>query len=295
MKLDFLVPGFGKCGTTTLCALLAEHPRIFIPPEKEIGFFAPFFAYGWGWYENFFRDADPGQTWGEGSVFYSSTMFEAQAIPRIVERFPEVRLLFIARHPVARLESYYRELHHSGWFVRVEAPSTIAETLTKFKFLVEDTLYWQRINAFRRSFPDDHIHVLFLEDLVRDPAAELTKCLAFLGLDSPASLARTDRKLNSGEMKLYDSALMRRLRRAVPWLELWRALPDRVHNGLGRRLGLRRPFQGPISWDSASLGSVLERVADDARQFLVHYGKPADFWRLDIDSVSKDRHRRIAA
>lgn len=33
--LDFLVPGISKCGTTSLCALLNQHPHLFIPEEKE--------------------------------------------------------------------------------------------------------------------------------------------------------------------------------------------------------------------------------------------------------------------
>ena len=40
IKIDFLVPGFSKCGTTTLCALLAQHPAIYIPELKEPWYFS---------------------------------------------------------------------------------------------------------------------------------------------------------------------------------------------------------------------------------------------------------------
>ncbi|MHC4178113.1 MAG: sulfotransferase, partial [Planctomycetota bacterium] len=70
MKLDFLVAGFGKCGTTSLCSALADHPDIFIPKRKETAFFAFNHKRGWCWYESHFEDAHALQILGEGSGFY---------------------------------------------------------------------------------------------------------------------------------------------------------------------------------------------------------------------------------
>ncbi len=36
---SFLVLGAPKCGTTSLCHYLAQHPEVFVPPEKEPRFF----------------------------------------------------------------------------------------------------------------------------------------------------------------------------------------------------------------------------------------------------------------
>ena len=38
--LDFLVIGATKCGTTALFQYLRNHPEIYMPPEKEVGFFS---------------------------------------------------------------------------------------------------------------------------------------------------------------------------------------------------------------------------------------------------------------
>jgi len=40
IRIDFLIPGFSKCGTTTLCALLAQHPSIYMPELKEPWYFS---------------------------------------------------------------------------------------------------------------------------------------------------------------------------------------------------------------------------------------------------------------
>ena len=45
VDLKFIVPGFSKCGTTTLCSLINQHTDIFIPEEKEPWYFSsPRFA-----------------------------------------------------------------------------------------------------------------------------------------------------------------------------------------------------------------------------------------------------------
>ncbi len=287
MKLDFVVPGFSKCGTTSFCAYLDQHPEVFIPKRKEPNFFAFNYGRGWGWYEALFKDSAPARVLGEGSTFYTAAMYEERACERMLQRFPDVRLIFIARDPIARMESSYREFHHSGHRYGLSVPPTIGQAVKKFRNLVDDTLFWQRINAYRRRVPDSRIHVLFLEDLRRNPAAELAKCFQFLGVDPAVQIKNTDRRFNAGTSKLYDSRLLRLVRRRPLTNRLWEKLSVDAQNHLGRLLGLRRPFTGPVEWDPLALKQVMREITPDARQFLSHCGKPADFWDL--------RPRAIAA
>src|SRR3972149_1617207 len=129
MKLDFVVPGFSKCGTTTLCSLLGEHPDIFIPAMKEPNFFVKWYGNGWDWYEGLFVQARADQLWGDGSTGYSTTRIIDLSCRRILEHFPDTKFIFIARNPVKRLESSFREFHHSGYKVRAEASDDIGSTL----------------------------------------------------------------------------------------------------------------------------------------------------------------------
>jgi len=295
MKLDFVVPGFNKCGTTSLCSALSDHPDIFIPEEKETSFFAFSYWRGWEWYERFFRGARSSQLWGEGTQYYSTERFEKESCERILNYFPNVRLIFIARNPIARLESFYRELHHSGHILDVNAPYSIADTLESYPHVVHDTLYWQRISTYRRHFPDSRIHVLFLEDLARQPTVELAKCFEFLGVDPSVPIANNSRKLNSGATKLYDSKLMRLIRVRASSNRLWEMLPVNWQNRLGRAAGLRRPFKGPVQWDAAVRDRVLQEVAADHQQFLEFYGKPPDFWtRRSVAAPGRSTKRAAA-
>ena len=58
-KLDFLVIGTMKSGTTTLADQLRSHNGIYIPERKELEYFSRDnnFAKGAGWYEEQFSGA----------------------------------------------------------------------------------------------------------------------------------------------------------------------------------------------------------------------------------------------
>jgi hypothetical protein len=278
MKPDFIVAGFSKCGTTSLCAMLDEHPQLCLCDRKECNFFLWNFEHGWSWYDREFQRAKDHQLRGDGSVFYTAAKWEKTACARIARHCPDVRLIWVARDPIKRLESSYRENHHSGHLWGVNAPWSLGAFLREFTNTIDDTLYWERINTYRRCFPDSQFHVLFLEDLVRDPQAELARIFAFLGVDPTTLIPEDHRRLNSGANKLYDSPLMRFIRKHSMLNRLWNRMGVSHQDRLGRALGIRRPFMGPVEWDPVDLEWVLQQILPDATAFLDHYGKPRDFW-----------------
>ena len=281
MRLDFLVPGFSKCGTTSLCGLLGEHPEIFIPAAKEPCFFAYNYARGWDWYEASFRNADADQICGEGSTFYSTEEYGDIACQRVLDRFPDVRFIFIARHPLRRLESSFREMHHSGYKYGIQADLSIETTLRSLPNMVQDTLFWQRISTFRRYVSDDRIHVLFLEDFRRDPLLELRRCFRFLQVDADVTIPHLTRQLNPGSQKYYDTPLYRALQQLPGVGPTWASLPISFRENLVRRVGLRKPFRGKFEWPAETLSWLLPLLRLEAHDFLQWSGKPVDFWDLN--------------
>lgn len=280
VKIDFLVPGFSKCGTTTLCALLAQHPEIYIPELKEPWYFsAPDFPRQQADYIQHFSPALPGQLLGEGSVSYSDSTMEDVSVARIRENNPDCRFIFIARHPLQRIESSYREMHHSGVKFGLNAPYGLAENLEVFPQMIKDSLFFERIAKYVSAFGGKSVLVLFLEDLTREPQEEIARCFRHLGVDPDIRIVEPLR-LNEGSSKLYDTRILRYIR-SKPWsgYKLARLNPER-QDRLLRPLGLRRAFTSPIPWDERSLAIVREQVLPDARRFLSAYGKPEDFWEF---------------
>ncbi|HEY0980774.1 MULTISPECIES: sulfotransferase family protein [unclassified Schlesneria] len=304
MKIDFIVPGFSKCGTTSLCAMLAEHPEIGIPNPhdaimKEPSFFANEYHRGWDSYWKLFDGVAEKRLHGEGSTVYSTEEYGEVVVDRLMEYFPDIRLIFIARDPFARLESSFREMHDSGYKYGIEPPARIDEALRTLPNMLKDTLYWQRIQTFRRKFSDSQIKVMFLEDLERDPATELARCFEFLGVDPGVQIESTNIRLNSGQSKRQDSKVLHFLKSNRFASPCWNQLPEATRNWMMKRLGLRQKFRSPIEWPAATRAWVLEQVGDDARQFLEFYGKPTDFWRLQMSLFTtagqKELPRRRAA
>jgi Sulfotransferase domain len=278
VKIDFLVPGFSKCGTTTLCAMLATHPGIYIPAYKEPWYFnAENIEDRTADYQLDFAPALPGQLRGEGSVSYSSKEFEDVSIQRIGAMVPGCRFIFIARNPWKRIESSYREMHHSGVKFGLDAPYGMAENLNTFPQMIDDSCFFERVSKYVTAFGADAILVLFLEDFQRHPQQALARCFRHLGLDDSHE-ADVDVRLNEGSSKLYDSRLLRYLRnQGKTGPALARVGPQTQDRWL-QPLGLRRHFRDTIQWDRESIAIVEERVLPDSRQFLASYGKPADFW-----------------
>lgn len=279
-NIEFLVCGFSKCGTTTLCELLIKHPKIFIPKIKETNFFAlPDFDSKWNYFSSQFSSMQPDQIGGEGTTRYSAYEHETTSKERILHYYPKTKFIFIARHPLRRIESSYREFHHSGINFALNCPYGLRNAMKELPALVEDTKYWQRINNYRTAVGDERILVLFLEDLEKDHKSALKKCFQFLNVDSAPAEAIDMVVKNSKEEKLYDSKLLRWMRLSPFWgFKIAKLTPDQQNKYLFW-LGLRRKFKKPITWSSDALEIVANEITRDSEQFLRHYGKPLDFWK----------------
>ena len=278
-EVNFFVPGFSKCGTTTFCSLLADHSEIFIPKIKEPCFFAHAWPRGWDWYAKHFEGSE-NKVAGEGSTFYTAKTSEDAAADKILEFYPDAKFIFIARDPITRIESSYREHHHSGHLYGVHVPLDLEKTLREFPNIIDDTSYWSRLNAYRKRFDDSRIHILFFEDLIRNQQQELEKCFEFLGVDPKVEISGSDRKLNPGSKKCYDTDLMRWFRTNQPASMAWKVIPKKMRLAMETNSMFRKPFDKAIQWPSSALDYTLEKLESEAKSFLEFTGKPADFWDL---------------
>ncbi len=282
VKIDFVVPGFSKCGSTTLCALLDLHPDIYIPPIKEPWYFSrEDFETQHAHYDGHYAAALENQLKGDGSVEYSGYLSEDIAAERIYQNNPTCRFLFIARDPKARIESSFREMHHSGVQFGLDAPYELSECLRTFPQMTQDTLYWKRISKFRDQFGDEAISVVFLEELIANQQATLEQCFRHLGVGADRFPGASGLNLNAGEAKLYDTRLLRRIRNTqVIGPQLAKIGPS-SQDKLLAPLKLRKPFgRKSVNWDAGSLDCFQRDIAADSVSFLEFYGKSAEFWNL---------------
>ncbi len=284
MHLDFVVAGFSKCGTTTLCALLMKHTKIFLPPRfKEPRFFnRPDYALYWNWYRDLFYTAPADALLGEGSVSYTESEFAAISIKRLVKNFPKIKIILITRDPVTRIESSYREMHNSGTDWGIETKFSIEEALVQMPNIIEDTKYWEIIALYLTHLPKEQLQILFQEDLKANPRNVLAKCFDFLGVEQEKVNYSKEKQLNPGSNKYYDTQTLRELRNIKLHPQSAKAsykIPAEVQNQFMPQLNLRQPFGNKaLTWSVAAKEQLVNALGSKPNIFLNNYGKNESFW-----------------
>lgn len=202
MLPNFLVVGCPRCGTTSLCNYLGQHPDVFMSPVKEPGFLtAPFTCREFRGpgddrrrkriitrYEDYcalFERVRGERAVGEGTV--NTYYYAEEAAGRIKEFLGNPRIIITLRNPVDRAFSAYWLRRRDGR-EHVSFEEAIAMEPERMQagwmhpwFLVDMGRYASRIRILRRHFA--HVKVCLFDDLRRDPAALLRECYTFLGVD----------------------------------------------------------------------------------------------------------------
>jgi len=279
VKPNFLIIGAAKCGTTTLYDVLRQHPQIGMCDVKEPNYFGDDsnYARGPGWYESLFQSAAGKIAIGEASPQYTWLSKYPHASERIARDLPDARLIYSVRHPLDRMVSGYMMQRAAG-ALRV----SLGQAVRRFPGLVEHSLYWKQISAYRTHFRDDRIRIVFLEDYARDPCAELRGLYEFLGVDPDFQAPDPARPRNArASMPPPPTDWMRRYQRSAMARVVRAVLSPGVRRGV--RTLARRYTHAPVArpeWDEETRRWAVEQVLEDARQLLAHCGKPPDYWDL---------------
>lgn len=284
MLPNFLVIGAQKCGTTALCEMLAAHPDVFISEPKEPHFFAKDEVYSRGmeWYQDLFTGSESAKAVGEGSTGYTMHTLFPNAPARIYRHLPDIRLIYIVRHPVARIESAIMQRLGDG-----KRTVEVSRMLKEYPRILDACRYWKQIGFYRQFYPDEKIKVVFHEDLVSNPRLVLCQLFGFIGVSTEFSGEMNVKNSNVSNEKnapIYSVAQMRRSSLAV---FARRYFPEAIYDS-GRdayrwilqkssRSIKRRPVLDPASHEY-----VVSELSEDVSRFLFHYGKPVDFWDLSL-------------
>ncbi len=182
--LDFLVIGAHKAATTSLFHYLRRHPQLFLPSEKEAGFFSNDYWWERGWdafaYE-FFGQTSAKALWGKVTPQY---MAYPEVPARIRAVMPDVKLVAILRNPVDRAYSHYRMAVRTRAEKRSFDDAVMALQLnphdpTGYLALGQ---YGRILSAYLTLFPRTQLLILFSEDLEKRPKVLLDALVRYLEL-----------------------------------------------------------------------------------------------------------------
>lgn len=181
MLPNFLIIGAMKAGTTSLHAYLADHPQVHMAPTKELHFFVESLNWSRGvdWYERQFDGAGDATAVGEASPSYSGATYYPGVPQRIARVLPDVRLLYLVRHPVERMRSMYLHQLAIG-----EEQRPAAEAFADDEPYLNTSRYRWQLDRYLEHFDRDRLLVVTAEALRADRAATLAGVLAFLGVEA---------------------------------------------------------------------------------------------------------------
>ena len=272
--LDFLVIGAHKSGTTTLFQYLRHHPRIFLPPEKEIAFFSneSWFTQGWDVFaEEFFSQASDDVLLGKVTPQY---MAHSQVPQRIREAMPDVKLIALLRNPVDRAFSHFRMAVRTNSenrpFEQVISEAKKEDTLTGYLSLGE---YGRILSRYRQYFPMDRLLILFADDLETRPQFVLDSIARYLGVDShtPKNLGT---RYHVGGTSQRFPRLIPTVKRISPLWRLWKLLPERRRRVI--RFWFHTEFssasQPPAQLSQSLRAQLVEYFREDVRTLEILVG-----------------------
>lgn len=279
MPPDFIVIGAMKCGTSTVCAYLEDHPDIFMLPRAEPNFFSDDknFARGTDWYESHFAEQDCAQLRGEGSNDYASGQMFPHSASRMAAYKSDLKLIYIVRHPVERIVSAW--IQNRG-DMGDKIPPTLDRAVHKMPDLyLGQSLYWQNLSRYRNFFPDSQIFIGFMDDLKSEPDAFFARLCDFLGVPPSPRIKRAHLNPSSGK------TVPSRTYSMVNGLPLMSTLKPLLPQNLRRRFRDRFLTQKIVQdklpdFSAATHDWLRQQLAQDSAAFLAHCGKPADYWRF---------------
>lgn len=235
-RVNFLIAGAQKGGTSALAAFLSRHPEIFMAEKKELHFFDrnKHFRFGRRRYERYhrhFEGANGQAAVGEATPNY---LYWKPAPRRIHEYNPDIRLVFILRNPIERAQSHWAMNRKNGIepydfekalrMERLRALRAFPRQDRRYSY-VDRGFYSRQIERVRAHFAPDQLLFLKNDDL-RDAHDEtLGRVYEFLGV---SHIPITSERIHSNPYEEMDAGVrehlhrtfepeIRRLERMLDW------------------------------------------------------------------------------
>jgi hypothetical protein len=193
VHLNFMCPGFAKCGTTTLQEVLVQNPACYLPPAKETFFLQ--------WHKNVpgatrmlrmrhYQNVEPGKIAGAIEPSHYNRAKNA------FEYFGgDLKILFMLRNPADAEFSYFRMIARNLYrdkhlelfrqYRRFGAEMFDAYVRREVATGYDKRFAYDRwISEYLKYFPRENVKIVLFEDMLKNPRATLDDIQTFLGLEA---------------------------------------------------------------------------------------------------------------
>ncbi len=211
-KINLMIIGAEKAGTTSLLRYLDQHPDICAHKQIEMSYFVMDDVYEEG-YEKVFTRFYPHCK--ESQIIVAKNigiMYSNNALFRLKKHNPEIEIVIILRNPIDRAYSAY-------WYARRkgrEALKSFEEAIDAEPKRLKENEYKWRHNAYLRRgeygrsldliykhFPKSKVHVFYLEELRDNPGKICDRLFSLINVDEniKVNLGLNKKHNNSSEAR----------------------------------------------------------------------------------------------
>jgi Sulfotransferase domain len=223
-KLDFIIAGAQKAGTTALSDFLETHPKIKMPHQDELHRTVQPARHFFDDEERFAQkqiDYAPlhrGCVRSQDSILLGSCtpiyMYWRSAPERIWNYNNKIKLLMLLRNPSERAFSHWnmqreRGLDDLDFLAAVQEERNRAREASPFQLrkfsYVDRGFYAEQIERVFKYFPREQVHVIKFEDFRRDARKTLDLVCRFLGVEPLKKLRNVETGSTPYARKMTDT------------------------------------------------------------------------------------------
>jgi hypothetical protein len=224
---NIIIPGAPKAGTTSIAAMLNQHPDIFIPSMKEPRFFIseqiinlpkedPLKQYlvkrsilNFDQYKILYKTESKFKI--DASIQY--LFYFKDTIPKIKDYLGDPYIFLILRNPIPRALSNYvfnQKTERCGSLIEAIKDELAGnrDNLNSFFHYYKQGLYYDGVKLFMESF--SNVKVLFYEDFAKDNLSFVNEMLGVLGISELEKIADVPTLNVSGKLSLAGKILIGR-------------------------------------------------------------------------------------
>lgn len=192
-KIQLMIVGSQKSGTSSLLRYLAQHPDIFTHPQPEMTYFLQDHEYNRGYdsaYTKYFSKCPDDKYIIAKNVM---VMCSTEKMQRIYEHNPEINLVVLLREPVSRAYSAYWWARRRGWenIKTFEDALDAEETRHKddwfkwrqclYKF---NSTYYHHIDNLFSMFGKEQVHCFLTDELTNGAKPICQHIFTIMGVNS---------------------------------------------------------------------------------------------------------------
>jgi len=234
---------------------------------KEVDFFSDHFDRGSEWYGRHFDASKQDALCGEISPSY---LHHPDVVARVADYNPDMRILLIARDPIARAISNHKHELRIGNIQGADRSFEFG--LRNNPDYVEQGLYAKHLGNWQSRFPAEQFLVLKFDDVISDAAKTLAVVCEFLGVDAAYESPQVESRANIsylnrsvGADKVKNAA--RSVLRSIGLGGLWQRLGDTGLRDNYRRANRVEPDSVIAPPQADTLRELKEIFRADLKQF----------------------------